>query len=139
MRNVQQLQPIEPPVNDFLRAVKRATLALGLLALAMTSGCAAMAAPMALNVAKAVVSGISSSGRAAKNNQVAQDKLARDTEPCAMGERPLPQLIALRTDNLGTTMYRPLTLGGPMVDPQAQAVGQIGDLGAWRAMGTLLA
>lgn len=137
MRNVQQLQPIEPPVNGFLRAVKRATVALGLLALAMTSGCAAMAAPMALNVAKAVVSGISSSGRAAKNNQVAQDELARDTEPCAMGERPLPQLIELRTDNLGTTMYRPLNLGGPMVDPQAQAVGQIGHLGAWRAMGDL--
>ena len=55
-----------------------------------------------------------------------------------MGERPLPRLIELRTDKLGTTMYRPLNLGGPMIDPQVQqAVGQIGDLGAWRAMGDL--
>lgn len=138
MRNVQQLPPIEPRGNGLLRAVKRATFAFGLLALAMTSGCAAMAAPMALNVAKAVVSGISSSARTAKNNQVAQDQLARDTEPCDMGERPLPRLIELRTDNRGTTMYRPLNLGGSMVDPQAQqAVGQIGGLGAWRAMGDL--
>jgi hypothetical protein len=122
----------------FLRIIKRALLALGLLALAMTSGCAAMAAPMALNVARAVVSGVSSSARATKKNQVAQDQLARDTEPCDMGGRPLPRLIELRTDQLGTTMYRPLNLGGSMVDPQAQqAAGQIGGLGAWRAMGDL--
>ena len=114
----------------FLRAVKKAMLALGLLALAMVSGCFAAAAPVALNVARAVVSGVSSSARAGKNNQVAQD-----TEPCHLGERPLPQLIELRTDKLGTTMYRPLNLGGPMIDPQVQqAAGQIGDLGAWRAM-----
>jgi hypothetical protein len=118
----------------FLRTIKRALLALSLLTLAMTSGCLPMAAPMALNVAKAVVSGISSSARAAKNNQVAQDQLARDTEPCDMGERPLPRLIELRTDQLGTTMYRPLNLGGPMVDPQAQ---QSGGLGAWRDLGDL--
>ena len=117
----------------FLRAVKRAILALGLLALAMTSGCFAAAAPVALSVARAVVSGVSSSARAAKNNQV-----ARDTEPCDMGKRPLPRLIELRTDKLGTTMYRRLNLGGPMIDPPMQeASGQIGDLGAWRDMGDL--
>ena len=89
-----------------------------------------MAAPMALNVARAVVSGISSSARAGKNNQVAQD-----TEPCAMGERPLPQLIELKTDKLGATMYRPINQSGPMIDSQAQqAVGKVGDLGAWRPM-----
>ena len=76
----------------FLRAVKKAMLALGLLALAMMSGCLPMAAPMALNVARVAVSGISSSARAGKSNQVAQD-----TKPCAMGERPLPRLIELRT------------------------------------------
>ena len=53
-----------------------------------------------------------------------------------MGERPLPRLIELRTDKLGTTMYRPLNLGGSMTDPQ-QAVGQMGGLGAWRDMGDL--
>ena len=117
----------------FLRAVKKAMLALGLLALAMMSGCLPMAAPMALNVARAAVSGISSSARAGKSNQVAQD-----TKPCAMGERPLPRLIELRTDKLGTTTYRPLNLGGPMTDPQVQqAVGKIGDLGAWRPIGDL--
>ena len=53
-----------------------------------------------------------------------------------MGERPLPRLIELRTDELGTTMYRPLNLGGPTIDPQVQqTVGQSGGLGAWRAMG----
>ena len=121
-----------------LRAVKRAMLTLGLLALAMTSGCFAMAAPMALNVAKAVVSGISSSARAASARAARNNQVAQDTEPCDMGERPLPRLIELKTDQLGTTMYRPLNLGGPMIDPQVQqAVGQIGGLGAWRAMGDL--
>ena len=38
---------------------------------------------------------------------------------------------------MGTTTYRPLNLGGPMTDPQVQAVGKIGDLGAWRPMGDL--
>lgn len=114
----------------FLRAVKRAMLALGLLTLAMTSGCFAAAVPVASGILRAAASGISSSARAAKNNQVAQN-----TEFCNMGERPLPRLIELRTDKLGTTMYRPLNLGGPMIDLQVQqAAGQIGDLGAWRAM-----
>jgi hypothetical protein len=117
----------------FLRAVKRAMPALGLLALAMTSGCFAAAVPVASGILRAAASGISSSARAAKNDQVAQD-----TEPCRMGERPLPRLIELRTDKLGTTMYRPLNLGGPMTDPQLQqAAGQISGLGAWRDMGDL--
>ena len=114
----------------FLRAVKKAMLASGLLALPMMSGCLPMAAPMALNVARAVVSGISSSARAGKNNQAAQD-----TEPCAMGERPLPRLLELKTDKLGVTMYRPLNVSGTVIDPQVQqAVGKVGDLGAWRPM-----
>jgi len=114
-----------------LRAVKRAILALGILAPAMTSGCMMAAAPMILDIARAATSGISSSAHGAKNNHVAQD-----TQLCDMGERPLPRLIELRTDNLGTTMYRPLNLGGSMIDPQArQGVGQIGGLGAWLAMG----
>ena len=117
----------------FLRAVKKAILAVGVFTLAMMYGCLPMAAPLALNVARAAVSGISSSARAGKNNQVAQD-----TKPCAMGERPLPRLIELRTDKLGTTMYRPLDLDGTMTDPQVQqAVGKISDLGAWRPMGDL--
>jgi hypothetical protein len=118
----------------FLRAVKRAMLALGILALAMTSGCFMAAVPVASAILKAAASGISSATRAAKNSKVAQD-----TELCNMGERPLPRLIELRTDKLGTTMYRPLNLGGPMIDPQLQqqAVGQIGSLGAWRVMGDL--
>src|SRR5512146_146502 len=133
MWNARQLPPIEMPGNGFFRVVKRATPVLGVLVLAMTSGCLPMAAPMALNVARAAVSGISASARAAKNNQVTQD-----TEPCDMGERPLPQLMELKTDRLGTTMYRPLNLGGPVIDPQVQQrVGQIGGLGAWRAMGDL--
>jgi len=105
-------------------------LALALLMLAMTSGCFAAAVPVASGLLRAAASGISSSARAAKNNQVGQH-----TELCDMGERPLPRLIELRTDKLGTTMYRPLNLGG-MTDPQ-RAVGQIGGLAAWRDMGDL--
>jgi hypothetical protein len=116
---------------SFLRAVKKARLAVGLLALATTSGCFMAAVPAASAVLRATASGISSSRRAAKKSQVAQD-----TEPCDMGERPLPRLIELRTDELGTTMYRPLNLGGSTIDPQVQqTVGQSGGLGAWRAMG----
>jgi hypothetical protein len=133
MCNVQQLRRIETPGKGIFRVVKRAMLALGMLALAMTSGCLAMAAPMAISVARAAVSGIASTAHAARKNQVAED-----TEPCYMGERPLPELIELKTDKQGTTMYRTLNLGGPMVDPQVQqGVGQIGGLGAWRAMGDL--
>ena len=97
-----------------------------MLALATTSGCLAMAAPLALNVAKAAVSGISSSSHAAKNNQVAQRK-----ETCDMAERPLPQLVELRTDGLGTITYQSLNLGGLMTDSQSQE--GFGQLGAWRA------
>jgi hypothetical protein len=115
----------------FLRSVKGAMLALALLMLAMTSGCFAAAVPVASGILRAAASGISSSARAAKNKQVGQH-----TELCDMGERPLPRLIELRTDKLGTTMYRPLNLGGSMTDPQ-RAVGQIGGLGAWRDLGDL--
>jgi len=118
----------------FLRTGERAMLALGLLALAITSGCFAAAVPVASGILRAAASGISSSARAAKNN----NQVAQDTESCDMGDRALPRLIELRTDNLGTTMYRPLNLGGPVVDPRAQqAVGHIGDLGEWRAVGDL--
>jgi hypothetical protein len=118
---------------DFLRAVKRATLALGLLTLATTYGCFAAAVPVASSILRAAVSGISSSARAAKKPQVAQS-----TELCDMGKRPLPRLIELRTDKLGTTMYRPLNPSEPMTDPQLQqAVGQVGSLGRWRDMGDL--
>jgi hypothetical protein len=122
---------------DFLRAAKRATLALGLLTLATTYGCFAAAVPVASSILRAAASGISSSARAAaraaKNPQVAQS-----TELCDMGKRPLPRLIELRTDKLGTTMYRPLNPSEPMTDPQLQqAVGQVGSLGRWRDMGDL--
>jgi hypothetical protein len=115
----------------FLRAVKRAMRALGLFTLAMTAGCFAAALPVASGIIRVAASGISSSARAAKNDQVAQD-----TKPCAIRERPLPRLIELRTDKVGTTMYRPLNPDGPTIDPQLQqqAVGQIGGLGEWRDM-----
>ncbi|HVB82243.1 MAG TPA: hypothetical protein VNE82_20105 [Candidatus Binataceae bacterium] len=108
--------------------------ALGLLALSMTSGCFMAAMSLAPMVLRAVGSGISSSARAAK-----KDQLAQDPEVCNMGERPLPRLIEIRTDKLGTTMYRPLNLAGAATDPQAQrqTVGQIDGLGAWRDMGDL--
>jgi hypothetical protein len=52
-----------------------------------------------------------------------------------MGQRPLPQLIELRTDHLGATTYRPLNPGGSMIDPQAQQAGDKASyLSAWRPM-----
>jgi hypothetical protein len=134
MRNVEELPPIEPPGNGLLASGQKSNVCVGLLTLAMTSGCFAAAVPVASGILRTAASGISASARAAKNNQVEQN-----TEPCDMRERRLPRLIELRTDKLGTTMYRPLNLGGPMIDPQLQqqAVGQIGSLGAWRVMGDL--
>ena len=85
-----------------------------------------MAAPLALNVARAAVSGISSSSHAGKNNQVAPGK-----ETCDMAEPQLPQVVELRTDGLGTIMYRSINPGGLMIDSQAQQ--GFGQPGAWRA------
>jgi hypothetical protein len=128
MHGIQKLLPDEPAGNRLFRVVEGAMLALSFLVLGMISGCLAMAAPMALNVTRAVVSGVSSSHRTAKSGQAVPD-----TEPCDMGERPLPHLLELRTDNLGMTTYRPLS--GPVIDRQAQPSSQIGNLGPWRAMG----
>lgn len=132
-QDVQSFQLIGRSGNGFLGAVEGVLLTLELLTLTMTFGCLAAAAPLASGILRAAASGISSSARADKNNQAAQN-----AEPCDMGERPLPRLIELKTDNLGTTMYRPLNPGGPAIDPQLQhSVGQIGDPGAWRDMGDL--
>jgi hypothetical protein len=130
-----QLQPIEPPGDGFLRAIKTAVLTSGMLALAMTSGCFAMAAPMAIDVARAAVSGISPSGHATKNNN---DQIEQNTELCDMAGRDLPRLIELKTDNLGTTMYRTLNPGRPVIQSQLQqGGGNIGGPDEWRAMGDL--
>ena len=134
-RNLTRSNSQNPRIGSardrFFWAVKGSGLAFGMLALATTSGCLAMAAPLALNVARAAVSGISPSSHAAKNNQVAQRK-----ETCDMAEHQLPQLVELRTDGLGTIMYRPLNLGGLMIDSQAQQ--GFGQPGAWRATRDLM-
>lgn len=132
MRWIQKLLPDEPPWNCLFRVVEGAMPALGVLVLPMISGCLAMAAPMALNVTRAVVSGVSSSARTAKRGQTAPD-----TEPCDMGERPLPQLLELRTDNLGSTTYRPLNPGAPIIDRQVQQSSGTDNSAPWRAMGDL--
>ena len=69
----------------FLRAVKKAMLALGLLALAMMYGCLPDGGADGSQRREGGGSPGSLLPRAlAKSNQVAQD-----TKPCAMGERPL--------------------------------------------------
>lgn len=109
---------------------ERALLAFSLLALAMTYGCLPMAVPPALSLARAAISEISSSAHTAKNNQVSQD-----TETCDMGDRPLPELIELRTDRLGKTMYRTFKPSGPAFRSQArQAAGQVGGAEEWRTI-----
>jgi hypothetical protein len=134
MRDFQRLPPIEPPGGGFFWAIKTAVLTSGMLALTMTSGCFAMAAPMVLDVARAAVSGISPSGHTTKNN----DQIEQNTELCDMGGRDLPRLIELRTDNLGTTTYRTLNPGGPVTQSQLQqGGGNRGGSDEWRAMGDL--
>jgi hypothetical protein len=114
--------------------VTRITLYCGLTALAIgTGGCfmAAMAvAPMAMQLVRAAGSGVASGTRSAQKANVTQE-----AETCSMGDRPLPPLIELRTDKLGTTLYRPMTPGRPQSDPQVTAiVNQTGN-GRWRVAG----
>ncbi len=80
---------------------------------------AAMAlAPMAVQLARAAGGGIASATKSARTTDDAQG-----AEICDMGGRQLPPLIELKTDKLGTTLYRPLTPNGPrQSDPQVTAV-----------------
>jgi hypothetical protein len=98
-----------------------------------TGGCfmAAMAvAPMAIQLVRAAGSGMTSSARSARKNDVSQD-----AEICDMGGRQLPPLIELRTDKLGTTLYRPMTLRGLQSDPQVAAIMSQSGNGGWRMAG----
>jgi hypothetical protein len=79
---------------------------------------AAMAvAPMAVNLVRAAGGGVASATKSARTTDGAQD-----VELCDMGGRQLPPLIELRTDKLGTTLYRPFTPNGPHSDPRVAAV-----------------
>jgi hypothetical protein len=115
-------------------SVTKLILFCGLTALATsTGGCfmAAMAvAPMAMQLVKAAGSGVTSSARSGHKTDAAED-----AEICDMGGRQVPPLIELRTDKLGTTLYRPMTPRGPQADPQVTAImNQLGN-GGWRMAG----
>jgi len=89
---------------------------------------AAMAvAPMAMQLVRAAGSGVASSAKSARKNDVGQD-----AEICDMGGRQPPPLIELRTDKLGTTRYRPMTPRGPQSDPQVTAIMSQSGNGGWR-------
>ena len=87
-------------------------------------------APMAMQLVRAAGSGIASSARTARKNDVVQD-----AEICDMGGRELPPLIELRTDKLGTTLYRPMTPRGPQSDPRVTAIMNQSGNGGWRLAG----
>jgi hypothetical protein len=114
--------------------VTKLALFCGVTALAIGSGgcfMAAMAvAPMAIQLVRAAGSGITSNARSGRKNDVAQD-----AEICDMGGRQLPPLIELRTDKLGTTLYRPMTPRAPQSDPHVTAVINQSGNGGWRMAG----
>lgn len=114
--------------------VTKLALFCGLAALATSTGGCFMAAfalaPMAMQLVRAAGSGVRSSTRSAgKTND------ARDAEICDMGGRQLPPLIELRTDKLGTTLYRPMIPRGPQSDPQVTAIMNQSGKGGWRLAG----
>jgi hypothetical protein len=109
----------------------KGALFCGLTALAIdTGGCfmAAMAvAPMAIQLVRAAGSGAASHSRSTLKTDLPQD-----AESCDTGGRPLPPLIELRTDKLGTTLYRPMIPAPPPSDSQVTAVmNQMGN-SRWR-------
>ncbi len=126
---------LNPPHQTLLGSLVATTaLFCGLTALATSTGGCFMAAfavaPIAMQLVRAAGSGIASSTKSARKTNVAQDD-----EICDMGGRQLPPLIELRTDKLGTTLYRPMTPGRPQSDPQVTAiVNQSGNSG-WRLAG----
>jgi hypothetical protein len=111
--------------------ITKFALFCGLAGLAIcTGGCfmAAMAvAPMAMQLVRAAGSGVASRAKSARKNDVGQD-----AEICDMGGRQPPPLIELRTDKLGTTLYRPMTPRGPQSDPQVTAIMSQSGNGGWR-------
>ena len=52
-----------------------------------------------------------------------------------MDGRQLPPLIELKTDKLGTTLYRPLAPNGLQSDPQVVAVVNHAESGGWKLAG----
>jgi hypothetical protein len=113
--------------------VTKVALFCGLAALATsTSGCfmAAFAlAPVAVQLVRAAGSGISSAARSPGKTE------AEDSEICDMGGRPLPPLIELRTDKLGTTLYRPFAPNGLQSDPRVVAVVNRSGRSGWNLAG----
>ncbi len=92
---------------------------------------AAMAvAPMAIQLVRAAGSGVASSAKSARTTDDTDD-----TEICDMDGRQLPPLIKLKTDKLGTTLYRPVTPSSLRSDPRLTAIMNQSGNGGWRLAG----
>jgi hypothetical protein len=113
--------------------IPKIALFCGLAFLVTTTGGCFMAAfalaPVAVQLVKAAGRGISSASKSTKT--VAAD----DSEVCDLGGRQFPPLIELRTDKMGTTLYRPFTPSVVQSDPEMAAiVGRSGNSG-WKLAG----
>ncbi len=85
-------------------------------------------APVAVQLVRAAGSGVASATKS-------KGATAQDDEICDTGGRQLPPLIELRTDKLGTTLYRPMTPIGPQSDPHVTAIVSQSENNGWRLAG----
>jgi hypothetical protein len=104
--------------SAFITAVIAAAIGLG--------GCWMAAAPLASSVLGMAGSVGSSTPIRQANKDTAQDIECDLTNPA------LPFLVELRTDKVGTTIYRPLSLTGPQLDLQYQDVTLAASAGGWK-------
>lgn len=86
-------------------------------------------APVAVQLVRAAGSGMASAAESTGKTE------ADDGEICDTGGRQLPPLIELRTDKLGTTLYRPFAPSSPQSDPRVTAVVNQSGRGGWNLAG----
>ncbi|MGH7906362.1 MAG: hypothetical protein ACREP6_07015, partial [Candidatus Binataceae bacterium] len=113
-------------------------LMCGAIALAATtSGCWMAAGPAISAVAgltRAASAEISRSAESARENEALEK-----TEMCDWSGRQMPLLIELRTDKLGTTIYRPFEIGAPEISPELMALkNEEGTAGGWKLAGNFV-
>lgn len=117
----------------------RAALMCGAVVMAVTTGGCWMAAlqlaPMALQAAAAVGSGAAHVAEAAtiSSHEGSYEAAMHRGEVCDDLATEIPLLTELQTDSKGATRYRQLSLGGPDLEPQWEAMpNRDGSAQAWR-------
>lgn len=116
-------------MSRLTRSLPRAAFVLVACATAvLLSACWMAAAPLA----SSVLSAAGSIGHSTPVNTHANKDTAQDLE-CDFTNPAWPSLIELRTDKVGTTIYRPLSLSGPGIDLRYEDVDAPAKIsGDWR-------